>query len=104
MKPATRFTNTRSDSKCVYGTVARVVYSRLFPDRTRPETGRLNKSPHTLHAFANRHMNRLGVSVVAGLLTLLFWPLTVIAQSTDIARPTDISGKQVRGNIIARDD
>ncbi len=41
-------------SKCVYGTVARVVYSRLFPDRTTPQAGRLNKSPHTVHAFANR--------------------------------------------------
>src|SRR5215475_10232119 len=35
------------------GLRARVVYSRLFPDwtpdRTRPQTGRLNKSPHTVH-------------------------------------------------------
>jgi hypothetical protein len=40
--------------KCVHGTVARVVYSRFFPDWTNPQTGRLNKSPHTIHAFANR--------------------------------------------------
>jgi hypothetical protein len=34
------------------GLRARVVYSRLFPDwtpdRTGPQTGRLNKSPHTV--------------------------------------------------------
>ncbi len=34
-------------------------YSRLFPDRTpdqaKPQSGRLNKSPHTIHAFANPH-------------------------------------------------
>jgi hypothetical protein len=35
--------------------VARVVYSRLFPDGTKPKTGRLNKSPHIVHAFANRY-------------------------------------------------
>ena len=29
----------------MYGTVARVVYSRFFPDWTKPQTGRLNKSP-----------------------------------------------------------
>jgi DNA-binding NarL/FixJ family response regulator len=28
---------------------------RLFPDLTKPQTGRLNKSPHTVHAIANRH-------------------------------------------------
>src|SRR5215475_10552933 len=39
----------------VYGAVARVVYSRTFPSRTKPQTGRLNKSPHTVHAIANRH-------------------------------------------------
>ena len=48
--------------KCLYGTVARVVYSRLFPDwttdRTGPQTGRLNKSPHTVGAFANRHKDK----------------------------------------------
>jgi len=35
----------RAVSKCVYGIVARVVYSRLFPnwtpDRTSPQSGRL---------------------------------------------------------------
>src|SRR5262249_52498932 len=36
---------------CV-GLRARVVYSRQFPDQTRPQTGRLNKSPHTVYAFA----------------------------------------------------
>src|SRR5262245_61688222 len=35
-------------------TVARVVYSRSLPDRTRPQAGRLNKSPHTVYSFANR--------------------------------------------------
>jgi hypothetical protein len=37
-----------ADSKCLYGIVARVVYSRSLADRTRPQTGRLNKSPHTV--------------------------------------------------------
>ena len=37
------------------GIRARVAYSRTFPDQTKPQTGRLNKSPHTLHAIANRH-------------------------------------------------
>jgi len=45
-------------SKCGYGNVARVVYSRLFPDRTpdqiKPQTGRVNNSRHILPAFANR--------------------------------------------------
>src|SRR5215813_6844414 len=36
------------------GAVARVVYSRAFPSLTKPQTGRLNKSPHTVHAIANR--------------------------------------------------
>jgi hypothetical protein len=27
--------------------------SNWTPDRTGPQTGRLNKSPHTVHAFAN---------------------------------------------------
>jgi hypothetical protein len=49
-------------------------------------------------------MKRPGVSFVAGLLTLLFWPLTVAAQSTDIAQPTPIYGARLRGNIAARDD
>ena len=49
---------TLAVSKCVCGTVARVVYSRLFPDRTRPQTGRLNKSPQAAHAFANRSNER----------------------------------------------
>ena len=35
--------------------MARVVYSRSFPDQTKSQTGRLNKSPHTVHALANRH-------------------------------------------------
>ena len=40
---------------CVYGNVARVVYSRTFPSLLTPQIGRLNKSPHTVHAIANRH-------------------------------------------------
>jgi hypothetical protein len=40
------------------GAAPRVVYSRLFPDwtpdLTKPQTGRLNKSPHTVGAIANR--------------------------------------------------
>src|SRR5262245_41989132 len=36
------------------GAVARVVYSRMFPSLTTPQTERLNKSPHTVHAIANR--------------------------------------------------
>jgi hypothetical protein len=48
-KGAQRSAN-KAVSKCVYGTVARVVYSRLFPDwtpdQTKPQTGRVNKSPH----------------------------------------------------------
>jgi hypothetical protein len=40
---------------CVFGDVARFVYSRTFPSLTTPQTGRLNKSPHTVHAIANRH-------------------------------------------------
>src|SRR5262245_65775044 len=53
---------TLAVSKCVCGTVARVVYPRLFPDRTKPQTGRLNKSPHSVHAFANRHKSHSGLS------------------------------------------
>src|SRR5215470_10751682 len=51
---------------CLYGTVARVVYSRTFPSLTTPQTGRLNKSPHTVHAIANRHRK-------AAYLPLLVW-------------------------------
>jgi len=40
------------------GAVARVVYARAFPSLTKPQTGRLNKSPHTVHAIANRHKIR----------------------------------------------
>src|SRR5262249_47805843 len=36
------------------GAVARVVYSRTFPCLTMPQTGRLNKSPHTAHAIEIR--------------------------------------------------
>jgi hypothetical protein len=49
----------RSISECVYGIVARVVYSRSFPDQAKPQTGRLNNSPHTLNAIANRNSLRL---------------------------------------------
>ena len=35
--------------KCVYGIVARVVYRALFLDWTKPQTGRLNKSPDIVH-------------------------------------------------------
>jgi hypothetical protein len=42
-------------NNCAYGIVARVVYSRFFPEWTKPQTGRLNKSPHTVYAFANRY-------------------------------------------------
>jgi plastocyanin len=45
---------SKSVSKCEDGIVARVVYSRLFPDWAKPQTGRLNKSPHTVRAFASR--------------------------------------------------
>src|SRR5262249_41373527 len=45
----------KSVCKCVYGTVARVVYSRLLADWTKPQPGRLNKSPRATHAFANPH-------------------------------------------------
>src|SRR6266508_3448549 len=50
------------------GLRARVVYSRLFPDwtpdRTRPQTGRLNKSPHTVYAFANRSTTACALSAM----------------------------------------
>ena len=46
---------TRSVWNCVYGNVARVVYSRTFYSLTTPLTGRLNKSPHTVHAIATCH-------------------------------------------------
>jgi hypothetical protein len=36
------------------GAVARVVYSRFFPDWTKPQARRLNKSPQTVHAIANQ--------------------------------------------------
>jgi len=49
---------TRSVWNCVYGNVARVVYSRTFYSLTTPLTGRLNKSPHTVHAIANRHKQK----------------------------------------------
>src|SRR5262245_60663442 len=45
----------RAVCNCVYGAVARVVYSRMVPNLTKPQTGRLNKSPHTVHAIANLH-------------------------------------------------
>src|SRR5262249_37069644 len=45
---------SKSVSKCEDGIVARVVYSRLFPDWAKPQTGRLNKSPHTVRTFASR--------------------------------------------------
>src|SRR5262249_20547818 len=35
----------KSVCKCVYGAVARVVYSRLLADWTKPQPGRLKKSP-----------------------------------------------------------
>src|SRR4030095_5316724 len=35
-----------------------VVYSHRFPDQTRPQTGRLNKSPHTVHAFATPYSDQ----------------------------------------------
>src|SRR5262245_270144 len=35
------------------GLRARVDYSRLFTDQAGQQIGRLNKSPHTVHAFAN---------------------------------------------------
>src|SRR5262245_60955267 len=44
----------RAVCNCVYGTVARVVYSRTFPGLIKPQTERLNKSPPTVHAIANR--------------------------------------------------
>src|SRR5262245_44925677 len=44
----------RAVCNCVYGTVARVVYSRTFPGLIKPQTVRLNKLPHTVHAIANR--------------------------------------------------
>jgi len=46
---------TRSVCNCVYGTVARFVYSRFITDWTKPHTGRLIKSPHTVHAIANSY-------------------------------------------------
>src|SRR5262245_61821359 len=44
----------RAVCDCTYGSCGRVVYSRFFPDCTKPETGRLNKSPHTVDTIANR--------------------------------------------------
>jgi hypothetical protein len=43
------------------GAAPRVVYSRTFPSLTKPQTGRLNKSPHTVHAIANRHRRLMGL-------------------------------------------
>jgi hypothetical protein len=43
--------------------VARVVYSRFFPEWAKPQTGRLNKSPHTVHATSkDRQVNLAAVS------------------------------------------
>jgi hypothetical protein len=39
----------------LYWAVERVVYSRLFPDRTKLKTARINKSLHNVRATANRH-------------------------------------------------
>jgi hypothetical protein len=30
----------------------------MYPNLTKPQSGRLNKSPHTVHAFAIRSKNR----------------------------------------------
>src|SRR5215470_8994362 len=58
-------TTFRAGCNCVYGNVARVVYSRTFPSMTTPRTGRLNKSPHTVHAIANRHSTTVVVALVS---------------------------------------
>ena len=42
--------------------------SFLFPGLTKPQTGRLNKSPHTVHAIETRH-RRQGPNLVSRLLT-----------------------------------
>src|SRR5215510_753986 len=53
MKIAVRSPAFRAVCNCVYGDVARVVYSRTFPSLTTPQTGRLNKSPHTVYGITN---------------------------------------------------
>jgi hypothetical protein len=49
---------------CVYCNVARVGCSRFFPEWAKPQTGRLNKSPHTVHATSKdrRRVNLVAVS------------------------------------------
>ena len=54
-----RVEDFRSVSEFVSGIVARVVYSRSFPDQAKPQKGRLNKSPHNINAIANRSSLRL---------------------------------------------
>jgi hypothetical protein len=49
------YVSSRAVCNCVYGNVARVVYSRTFPSLAETQAGRLNKSPHTVYAIANRH-------------------------------------------------
>ena len=51
------------------GLRARVVYSRQSPDWTpdliKPQTGRFNKSRHTVQIFANRHKEREIILITA---------------------------------------
>jgi hypothetical protein len=64
--------------KCAYETVARVVYSRLVPGRTRPQAWRLNKSPHTLHAFANRSRAMVAATILIRANLLSFHSLLFV--------------------------
>jgi hypothetical protein len=64
----------KSVCECVCGTVGRVVYSRLFADWTKPQPGRLNKSPHTTRSFANPHRAPACVFLAgAALVALWAW-------------------------------
>src|SRR5262245_52871436 len=45
-----------------------------------------------------------GMSMAAGFLALASWLQVAYGQSTDSARPTPLSSKQLRGNIAAHDD
>src|SRR5262245_11266227 len=68
----TYYTLWRLTNACT-GLRARVVYSRLFPDstpdRTRPQAGRLNKSPHTVHSFANRPKKKFAIAYNSAIIS-----------------------------------
>ena len=90
----------KSVCECVYGTVARVVYLRLFADRTTPQPGRLNKSPGATRAFATPQSMMVGALFAGAALIALWFACATGCSKSDTTGAGALSFAQTRPGAL----